>query len=433
MKCSRVIPIGEKLRMLREKYNLNQDEIVGTAVTRNLISQIENGKANLTKNTAEIIVSNVKEILKKNNMILDIGIEYLLEDEESQARKILDEFIEKLRMLMKNKDTSFISTLEDAEKFILRWDFIDEKIIIYDLAGDYFYNNNNFSKASVYYEIVKRLINVNMYMIPLIPVLIKLSKTYFYMGKYQEGIDVCNYAMDRFQEMDSYSKTIFLFNICLYFNYLKDYEKALEFIDKLEPIMDTKIKDISLKTLLLKASCFYHLNRYDEAIQTYENLLTHTPDYDYGNRAIYYNNLSEIYMDMNVLDTSNKYLSMALKSIPNISNDFNMLPQMHLDIAKRYIKLKNITNAITYLKKSLNLAKSFNYTFVINDVLMETVHIPKEEIDIDIKEEFKQLVFNSGIVSNILLVNILQYFSTFNDTKAVTEICAYCGDYLKNN
>lgn len=93
MKCSRVIPIGEKLRMLREKYNLNQDEIVGTAVTRNLISQIENGKANLTKNTAEIIVSNVKEILKKNNMILDIGIEYLLEDEESQARKILDEFI----------------------------------------------------------------------------------------------------------------------------------------------------------------------------------------------------------------------------------------------------------------------------------------------------------------------------------------------------
>ncbi|MDT8715337.1 hypothetical protein IAI10_01425 [Clostridium sp. 19966] len=45
MEC-RVIPVGEKLRRLRERYGLNQDEIVGTDITRNLISKLKIAKLN---------------------------------------------------------------------------------------------------------------------------------------------------------------------------------------------------------------------------------------------------------------------------------------------------------------------------------------------------------------------------------------------------
>ncbi|URZ08648.1 helix-turn-helix domain-containing protein [Clostridium felsineum] len=75
-----ILPVGIKIKRLREKYKLNQDDIVGTELTRNLISQIEHGKANLTKSTAELIIRNTKEILNIRMVKLDpkYSVEYLL-------------------------------------------------------------------------------------------------------------------------------------------------------------------------------------------------------------------------------------------------------------------------------------------------------------------------------------------------------------------
>ncbi|MDT8719332.1 helix-turn-helix transcriptional regulator [Clostridium sp. 19966] len=432
MECCNVIPIGDKLRRLRDKYNLNQDEIVGTDVTRNLISQIENGKAKLTRSTAEIIMSHVKEILNKRNMTPDIDIEYLLESEETQANKILDEFIEELKNSISNNATSVVDTLKQAEEFMLKWDFIDKKIRICELAGDYFYNNNDFYKASVYYENVKCLVNLNMDMVLLVPVLKKLSETYFYIGKYQEGIDVCDYAIDRFPKIDNGYKAGFLFNSSLYYNYMKEYEKSIRFIEELQGILNKDSVEKYIKILLLKASCLYHLKLYDEALKIYGELLEVTPNDDYGHKAIYYNNLSDIYIELEKLDKANEYLNMALEIIPDISMDFDMLPQMHLDIAKRYTKLAQRENTISFLKKALKLAKDFRYSFVVNDILVEFLHISHCEAEIDIKDEFIELVRELGSINDLLLVNILQYFAALNDTNSVIEICEFCKGYLEN-
>ncbi|MDT8719226.1 helix-turn-helix transcriptional regulator [Clostridium sp. 19966] len=141
MEIYKVYTIGEKLRLFREKYRLRQEQIVGNDVTRNLISQIENGKAGLTRSTAQIILSHAKEILERDNIHLDVDIEYLLEDEKTQARKILDNFIYELKQLANTNDNAFADTLNEAEKFMLKWDYTDKKIAIYDIAGDYYFKN----------------------------------------------------------------------------------------------------------------------------------------------------------------------------------------------------------------------------------------------------------------------------------------------------
>lgn len=428
MKDRKVIPTGYKIKSLRDRYHLRQDEIVGTDITRNLISQIENGKAKLTRSTAEIIINHASKILQEKGMKLDIDIEYLMEDEEAQARIILDKFIAELRELSSNKDASFVDTLKETEKFLVEWDFIDKKIVICDLSGEYFFKTNDFYKASIYYENVKCLMNVNMDMIPLIPVLKKLSSSYFYMGKYKEGIDICVYALDRFPDMDKESKTVFLFNSSLYYNYLKEYEKAIEIIRELDDIVEESFKEKYIKILLLKASCLHHLKKYEEALKAYKKLLEMAPKDDYGNRALYFNNLTEIYIDIDNLQLAGKYLKEAIALIPNIPKDFEARPQFYLEIGRRYLQLKDNKNAFMYIKESLKLAKEFKYPSVINDVLMELVHVSQEEIDI--KMEFMKVVQEFGSFNNLIMISLVQYYSALGDTKTIGELCEFCKGYL---
>ncbi|AAK81616.1 helix-turn-helix domain-containing protein [Clostridium acetobutylicum] len=115
-----ILTIGEKIKKLRSEYKLNQDDIVGTELTRNLISQIEHGKANLTRSTAELIIRNTKDILEKRGETLDEGInvEYLLETEESQAKKVIASYIQDLKEISVYKDNRFNVLLEKIENLL---------------------------------------------------------------------------------------------------------------------------------------------------------------------------------------------------------------------------------------------------------------------------------------------------------------------------
>ncbi|MDT8717760.1 helix-turn-helix transcriptional regulator [Clostridium sp. 19966] len=430
MEC-RVIPVGEKIKKLRERYGLNQDEIVGTDITRNLISQIENSKAKLTKSTAEIVIKHATEKLKERNITLDVDIEYLLEDEEAQARKILDGFIEELSELAKNKDSSYVESFKKAEEFMLKWNFIDKKIIICEITGDYFYGKNDFYKASVYYENTKCLMNLDMETEPLIQLLQKLSNTYYFMGNLSEGINTCNYALDRFPEMDNEKKVGFLFNIGLYYNYLHEYDKSVSFIDKVASMIDKKEKGYA-KILLLRASSLSSLKFYEEALNIYNELIEMTESKDYAHRALYYNNICETYIELQQFDTANKYLRLALDNLTLVQKDFSMLPHIYFDIAKWYVRLQDSEKSSIFFKQALSLSKDFKYSLVIKDILHEIIHINDYKVDIDIKDEFKQLLMETKTLDNLLLVDILKYFTSLDDKESVLELCDFCRVNFEN-
>ncbi|MDT8718827.1 helix-turn-helix transcriptional regulator [Clostridium sp. 19966] len=427
----RVIPIGEKLRRFRDRYGLNQDELVGTDITRNLISQIENSKAKLTRSTAEIVIKHATEKLKEKNIALDMDIEYLLEDEETQARKILDTFIDELRKLAENKDVRYVESFKKVEEFLLEWNFIDKKIIICEITGDYFYSTNDFSKASLYYENTKCLMNLDMKTQPLIPLLQKLSNTYYFMGNLREGINTCNYALDRFPEMDNEKKIGFLFNIGLYYNHLQEYEKSIEYIDKVMKLVSSSTKGYT-QVLLLRASNLRSIKSYEETLNIYNELIEMTDSKDYGHRAVYYNNICETYIDFQQFDTANKYLSLILDYIPLIQKDFIMLPHIYFDVAKRYLSLKDIEKSIIFFKEALDQAKVFKYSLIIKDILHEIVHIPNYTIDIDIKNEYKQLLIETKTLDNVLFIDILKYFTSLDDKESVLELCDFCRTNFEN-
>ncbi|URZ02309.1 helix-turn-helix transcriptional regulator [Clostridium felsineum] len=422
-----IMTVGEKIKELRSKYDLNQDEIVGNELTRNLISQIEHGKANLTRKTAELIIRNTSSILKQRGITLDksIDVDYLLESEESQAQKIISKYIDDLKDASFYKDTRFNTVLKSVDDFLVTWDFPDLKIKICEIAGDYFTSKNDYYKASVYYENVRYLINNEIDSSKLISILRKLSVVYYYMGKYKEGIDICKYALDRFNEMDSNYKTIFTFNMGLYYNYLGQYENALSILDNFK----TKTKDIHKETynkiLLIEASCLQELKRYTEALDYYHKLMTLTPIHDINNRCIYHTNMAQIYIKMNKIDMANKCINTVKSYLSDMSEDFQYLPQIYYELGKAYNLLNDTQNSIYYLNIALNLAKSNKYYNVVSSILNELANLNSKKLPINLKNELMLLSSNSNKIDTNVILNTIKYYTKINNGNAVLELCDF--------
>ncbi|URZ18330.1 helix-turn-helix domain-containing protein [Clostridium felsineum] len=423
-----ILPVGIKIKKLREKYQLNQDDIVGTELTRNLISQIEHGKANLTKSTAELIIRNTKKILNRRSIPLDpkYSVDYLLETEESQAKTVLTVYIKELKEVSVYKgNSSFAECLEKIETLLSQWEFGDLKIEVCEIAGDYYANNNEYLKAYIYYENVKYLIACQTDMSRVISVFRKLSTIYVYNGKYKEGVNTCKYALSRFK-MDNAYKAIFMFNMSMYYNYLKEYEKSLDVILESESHIKQAFPDRINDLLLLKASSLHGVKHYADALRTYTEILNNAEKDDYNRLCVYYNNMAEIYCSMGNTDTAKNYVQTVNSYLVKVSDDFKYLPQIYLGLGRVYIMLKEQDKGLKLLLKALETSKSFKYHSVTKDIINEFTGFNNEVTGIDLKEEFVILTQIMGFIDNKLVYNIMEYFSRLNKNDELISICKFC-------
>lgn len=284
----KILSVANKLKNIRDKYGLSQEDLAGNEITRNLISQIEHNKANLTRSAAEIMLKNLKKICDKKNVQVDEDINYLMEDEKSQAIKVLDKYIDDLRDLTIYKDNVFINKLREVEDFLVTWDFRDKKITIFELAGDYFSSTNDFYNASLYYEKAKALIDINIYSDNIVHILRKLSMTYYYMLRYQDDINCCEFALKQFKNMDEEYRCIFLFNSSLCYGQLKKYDLALKRLNEVESIIKNIDQNKYYEVLIQKAICYQWMKEYQKSLDIYNKLLESIDKSDYEKYLLYW-------------------------------------------------------------------------------------------------------------------------------------------------
>ncbi len=149
---TKIISPGQKLKELRKKYKIKQHEICGTQITRGMISMIETDKAGLTKNTAILITENIKRLCEERNISCNVSLEYLLESEEEQAKKILKNFLELFSSQPeKIFSNSFQEEFGEIEKIINTYQLKDDKYTIYRTIGDIFKKSKEYYKAYSYY------------------------------------------------------------------------------------------------------------------------------------------------------------------------------------------------------------------------------------------------------------------------------------------
>ncbi|URZ14917.1 helix-turn-helix domain-containing protein [Clostridium felsineum] len=421
-----IMTVGEKIKKLRSEYKLNQDDIVGTELTRNLISQIEHGKANLTRSTAELIIRNTSDILKHRGIPIDknLNVDYLLEDENEQAKKIINKYIRDLKDASFFKDNRFSELLKSVENMLVQWDFPELKIEICEIAGDYFTSKNEFYRASIYFENIRYLVNSKESLSKLIPALRKLSIVYYYMGRFKEGINVCKYALDRFADMEEEYKGIFMFNMALYYNDLGQYEKALKVLEDFQYAIKLTDKQKQNKVELLRASCLHATKHYAEALNINIHLLKSASKDDIKNMCLYYGNLAEGYIKLGQKYKAVDCAEQIKKLVGDVSGEWMFLPAIYFELGLLCRLLGD--NPVYYLKKALDSAKSFKYEKGVCDTLIEFAKVDNKELPINLRDELVLLIEERNSIPPKVMTAIIEYYAKRRQDSIIIEICGFC-------
>lgn len=420
---STVVTDGEKLRAIRDKYKLKQSDVAGKDITRNLLSEIETGKAVITKNTAEIIIKNLKEIGRKRKLKIDETVEYLMENTVVQATKILDKYIAQLKKLLISKDDSFVETLKIAKSFLADWDINEKAALIYEVSGDYYYINNQMYESIMYYEKALTAIGKLIPSDELLQVFFKITKAYVHVGNYDKAIENFTFVIDHFESLSLENTVRFVYNRAYTYYLLSKYELAIKDIEKLENLLNKSDMQIYFKILGTKAVCLHELKKYDEALKLYNKLLDMLSSERIDKKLVTYVNITELYLAISDKDKAANTLLEVKKELPFLNNDSSYEANIYFELGKICKELNNIREANEYYNKGLEAAKKKKDYVLACDILCELIDSEENVENINsIKNQVFVISAKRGKLDYKLIHKLISFYVTNNDIFKIDEI-----------
>jgi len=369
-----VLPPGEKIRRVRSYLGLKQYEITGGKITRNLISYIENGKTKLVRDTAKIIVDCMNEWAEKKNMPLNIDVEYLMRDEITQAKILLEKYINNLNQYLDEESEKFENELNKANDILKNWDIIDKKAEIYEITGDYYFKKQQFNESHMNY--LKALENYIRISDNFKTALLysKLGRCAVWLRNYQEVINLNNYALlilENQKVSDEYIGKRVLFNNALAYEKLGLYDKALSILEELESEKNDELSESQyLDVLLLRGNCYLEKQSYSIAEKVFKQIIEIARKNDNSEfLAITYMNLSELYFKTKNESKSIECINESLKI--RLDTNYEYLEEIYIELGKRYRDIHKYDLSEKYLLKALKQADSKNRSYFQIDIYNE--------------------------------------------------------------
>ena len=427
-----ILSSGQKIRKIRKELKINQKEITGGEITRELISMIENDKSTLTPTVAQIITDNINRICKEKNIDFILNIEYLLEDINSQTDKIASKYIDFLSINEDNISKDFSKNIEEIESFLIKHDVPKKKMIIYEKIGDIFKKQKEFNKSYIYY--IKAFENHNGLFNDsrLFSILQKLGGICIYLGKDKEALDFNNLALMYNNTITEDLKYKVLYNNTLAYMHLEEYNKALLEIGHVENTFKTLTKEYILELNVLKAHCLRYKKFYSDSLKTNELMLSTLYNNDTENIILITANILDIYTVLKDIKNIKVYIDKLIYLMNNYSEikESYHSPNTYNQLGFSANSINNIELSIEYYKKSIEAARYKRNKRVILmsldqllDILIKEKNIEEinsfknqiiEMISLDIVRPgippiFKLMVFYNDIGDNESLNSLLQF------------------------
>lgn len=359
-----ILTPGEKIKSVRKTLDLKQEDITCGEVTRNLVSIIENNKANLTESVAKIIEENINRICKERNIEFTITKEYLLEDIVSQAKKVANEYIEYIRNLSKEEINKIDDTLSEIDIFLKKYDTEEKRGELYFEIAIKFRGNKQYNKAIDYllkaYESSKSIEFTT-------DILLNLSSWNIYLARYEDAINYCKVLLDLSSDVKIQFKGRYNLALC--------YKKINRFEEALDILKDINLKDIIdehpekyTKVQLLLGSCLNELKSINKAIEVYKDLLKVVENKK--DRICILSNLADVYCNIkdnvNLEKTCNKMLKL-IKENPGVLEEYEAY--IYLSLARHIrIATNDKDTVIELLIKALEDFKTAKCSLYFEDI-----------------------------------------------------------------
>ncbi|MBS4535136.1 helix-turn-helix transcriptional regulator [Clostridium sp. D2Q-14] len=383
---------GEKIKNIRKDLKLKQVDITDRKITRNLVSAIENNKANLTKKTAITIVHTINKYCKENDIDFNITLDYIMESKSSQAIKLVNKYINELNL---EKDNLY-ENLNDIDELLLIITDNKEKSIILEKIGDILLNNKLYLKAFNYYTKTFENLLLSHDKIKLSEIYFKLGKTCLFLKEYTQSIYFNKNAISLLKTQDTIDPKLYIkcnFNLALGLVKLKKYEKAIDILNKLEKSNITLNNKQKINILVLKGNTYSYINDYDNALICYEECIKLAEDKSLNKLlSLIYINVAAVYEKLQEYQKSLDYTLLTLDLIKKY--DRESLPETYYALGKLYISLKEYDKAKTYLTRPL-----LGYEYNIDNELLIKIYLQLLKLH-KITKSFKDIYALISIVES---------------------------------
>lgn len=361
-----ILTPGEKIKNIRKDFKIKQSEITGGKITRNLISLIENNKAELTNSTAKIISDCVNNICREKNIDFKMTPEDLLINNTMQAHRILDNLINEVTNNIDNISYDFSSIINNSEKLIKQNPCLDKIVDFYLKLGDAFLKRNDYWQAYVFLFKAYEHLDLQKQKSLLPDVTVRLSYTCNNLLKYPETIQIVNTMLSLNLDISSLLKYKLILNKALAQKNLKQYLNAINSLHELNQESLDDANTFNIKTL--EANCYKELKLYKNALDIHFELYSGNYKKEPTKNLIILCNIINTYMCMNNIKEVKKYLNIATKLLNNPSLKLHKHYSMSIyyDIGNSYVYIEDYNNAIWAFTKTLEESKEnkfYNFEF----------------------------------------------------------------------
>lgn len=438
---TKVVTAGEKLKDIRKKYKIKQYELSGNELTRNMISMIETNKAGLTKSTAEILLKNIHRLCEEKSIDCDVTLEYLLESDEIQAKKICDDFI-KLLNSNPNKvlEDEFETSLIEIQKLLDTYKLRDKKLTIYLKLSDIFDDCRDFYKSYLYslraFENYDDLFNNP----ELINLIIKITYYCNHLKKYKETIDFSKLAYIYMPNLPKDKEYKLKFNTVKAYKNLKDYDSALTEIDSIwnnfkEKLNSESIEKISI--MILEANCLSEKNFFIDSLQIHMKILELTED-NIELHLVTLCNIIEVYIKINDSQKLKEYIDKSifyLKKYEKLENKIYS-SEIYKLIGLGFYTINKFEMSKIYFNKALSEAKKYKEVDVIISAFEKLLSIAittncTDEVN-DLKNQLIEIISLELLpINNVVIFQFIKYYNDLGDRETINDIVNFVTSRLK--
>ncbi|MCM1989061.1 hypothetical protein [Oceanirhabdus seepicola] len=432
-----IITQGYRLREIRKKLELKQEDVSGNEITRNLVSMIETDKATLTEKAAKVIHGNLKDVIKKRNIKCDVNIDEIFITEKDQAEEIFTrylKYIEEIGILAEEK-------LENMLFLLNKYNMNSNKVFMYKKLAENFETSGKYEKALKYFNLANEfavMSNIDHEVHE--EIILSLTHCCSELNLHEEVIRVIDKYMDNNEERDiTKSNHIkILYNKSVTLKLMKRYDEALDTLKKIQISYSKKITDnnMFIKSEMIKGNCYREKGYYSRALSIHKkiyNKLSKSKE----------NSIYEILALANILEIGRileedvvEYIELIINKIEetNEFDDYNLAGEI-CNIIAEACENSNIHDAdnqsIKYYYKALELSKNKKNKAVIDVAVSRILDkvIKKEnssEIN-DIRGEILELLSLELLMVNSKVVMILLgYYMSKEELGKVQGIIKYC-------
>lgn len=414
MFSNEIMPSHEKIKKIRTMLDVTQEEIAEGVCTTNWLSQVEKDKKKLSINLATGMAGNFNKIINEKGLSVPlITPEELMKDENGQANHIFTNIISQL------KEIKVIDLFEqkfcEAEKLIEKYNITDNnKIELYKLSADFYYNRNRYSKSDYMCDIgLKMSINNS------------IEEVTFFIYKSRNNISTMNYIkalqqLDYAEKLNNLKMEDELSIMILYYKattYKKigEYDTALENFKLLQKF---EINDCNmlLKIKMNHSNCLNDYHKFNEAEEKYKETLNIAIKYDNKHFiAMTYRNLAELYLNKKIYKSASMYIKECLRY-----STYNEDMGEYLYFASKI--LENLNEDVEhYLVQALEICeqKDIENANLIEKILYELtlIYIKKENKEnlMLMADRAKEL----NIDYSLIYSEISEYYRGRNEEKSI--------------